>query len=99
VLAHFAECDLVVEAVVEELAAKRTLFAELDLCRPGAVLATTTTTTSTSLLPVVECAAATTRARDVVGLHILDPAPVTRLVEVVSTVSTADDVVATAVDL
>jgi 3-hydroxybutyryl-CoA dehydrogenase len=94
-LDDLAQVDLVVEAVVEDLAVKRALFAELDrVCRPGAVLATTT-----SSLPVVECAAATTRPADVVGLHFFNPAPVMRLVEVVSTVSTADDVVATAVDL
>ena len=94
-LQDLAPVDLVVEAVVEDLAVKRALFADLDaICRPGAVLATTT-----SSLPVVECAAATSRPADVVGLHFFNPAPVMRLVEVVSTVSTADDVVATAVDL
>ena len=94
-LQDLAPVDLVVEAVVEDLAVKRALFADLDaICRPGAVLATTT-----SSLPVVECAAATNRPADVVGLHFFNPAPVMKLVEVVSTVSTADDVVATAVDL
>jgi 3-hydroxybutyryl-CoA dehydrogenase len=87
--------DLVVEAVVEDLDVKRALFATLDtVCRPGAVLATTT-----SSLPVIECAAATRRPADVVGLHFFNPAPVMRLVEVVHTVATATDVVATAVDL
>ncbi len=94
-LHDLASADLVVEAVVEELGVKQTLFSNLDdSCRPGAILATTT-----SSLPVVECAAATGRARDVVGLHFFNPAQVMRLVEVVSTVSTADDVVATALDL
>jgi 3-hydroxybutyryl-CoA dehydrogenase len=84
--------DLVLEAVVEELSVKQALFATLDeICRPGAVLATTT-----SSLPVVELAAATSRPADVVGLHFFNPAPVMKLVEVVRTVSTADDVVATA---
>ncbi len=83
--------DLVLEAVVEELSVKQALFATLDeICRPGAVLATTT-----SSLPVVELAAATHRPADVVGLHFFNPAPVMTLVEVVRTVSTADDVVAT----
>lgn len=87
--------DLVVEAVVEELSVKQALFRDLDrICKPGAVLATTT-----SSLPVVECAAATQRPDDVVGLHFFNPAQVMRLVEVVRTVATADDVVATAVDL
>jgi 3-hydroxybutyryl-CoA dehydrogenase len=91
-LAELAGADLVVEAVVEDLAVKRALFASLDaIVRPGAVLATTT-----SSLPVVECAAATGRPRDVVGIHFFNPAPVMKLVEVVRTVTTAEDTVATA---
>ncbi len=83
--------DLVVEAVVEDLAVKRALFAALDeVCRPGAVLATTT-----SSLPVIECAQATSRPADVVGMHWFNPATVMKLVEVVPTVTTAPDVVAT----
>ncbi len=90
-LDDLADRDLVVEAVVEELSVKQALFSTLDeICRPGTVLATTT-----SSLPVVELAAATGRPADVVGLHFFNPAPVMKLVEVVSTVSTADDVVAT----
>ncbi|MFF5987943.1 3-hydroxyacyl-CoA dehydrogenase family protein [Prauserella flavalba] len=90
--AELARADLVVEAVAEELSVKQAVFAALDeVARPGAVLATTT-----SSLPVVACAAATSRQRDVVGLHFFNPAPVMRLVEVVSTIATAPDVVATA---
>ena len=86
------DCDLVVEAVVEDLGVKVALFQELDaVCKPGAVLATTT-----SSLPVIECAMATGRPRDVVGLHFFNPAPVMKLVEVVHTVATAEDVLATA---
>jgi len=91
-LDDLAGCDLVIEAVVEELSVKQALFATFDeICKPGTILATTT-----SSLPVVECAAATERPRDVVGMHFFNPAPVMKLVEVVRTVSTADDVVATA---
>jgi 3-hydroxybutyryl-CoA dehydrogenase len=91
-LEDLGDADLVVEAVVEELGVKRALFENLDeICRPGAVLATTT-----SSLPVVECAAATSRPGDVLGLHFFNPAPVMRLVEVVDTVATAPDAVATA---
>ena len=94
-LADLAPVDLVVEAVVEDLAVKRELFAALDgICRPGAILATTT-----SSLPVIECAAATARAQDVVGMHFFNPAQVMRLVEVVATVATAADVAATVTDL
>lgn len=87
-----AEVDLAVEAVTEDLEAKRRLFATLDkVCKPGAVLATTT-----SSLPVIACARATSRPADVVGLHFFNPAPAMKLVEVVRTVLTADDVHATA---
>jgi 3-hydroxybutyryl-CoA dehydrogenase len=90
-LADLSECDLLIEAVVEDLAVKQALFANFDeLCKPGAILATTT-----SSLPVIECAMATRRPQDVVGVHFFNPAPVMKLVEVVRTVSTADDVVAT----
>ncbi|MHB8341370.1 MAG: 3-hydroxyacyl-CoA dehydrogenase family protein [Mycobacteriales bacterium] len=86
-----AAADLVIEAVVEEISVKRALFAALDeVVKPGAVLATTT-----SSLPVVECAAATRRPQDVVGMHWFNPAAVMRLVEVVPTVTTSPDVVAT----
>ncbi|GAA4029094.1 3-hydroxybutyryl-CoA dehydrogenase [Allokutzneria multivorans] len=88
----FADCDLVVEAVAEELEVKKAVFGALDeVCKPGAVLATTT-----SSLPVIECAAATSRPADVVGLHFFNPAQVMKLVEVVHTISTSPDVLATA---
>jgi 3-hydroxybutyryl-CoA dehydrogenase len=91
-LDELADCDLVVEAVAEELSVKRAVFGALDeVVKPGAVLATTT-----SSLPVIECAAATSRPADVVGLHFFNPAPVMKLVEVVSTIATDDEVVATA---
>jgi 3-hydroxybutyryl-CoA dehydrogenase len=94
-LEDLADADLVVEAVAEELDVKRAVFAALDeICKPGAVLATTT-----SSLPVVECSAATSRPGDVVGLHFFNPAPVMKLVEVVSTITTAPDVAATALAL
>ncbi|MCE6997871.1 3-hydroxyacyl-CoA dehydrogenase NAD-binding domain-containing protein [Saccharothrix sp. S26] len=90
--ADLADCDLVVEAVAEELSIKKAVFQALDeVCKPGAVLATTT-----SSLPVIECAAATARPGDVVGLHFFNPAQVMKLVEVVGTISTSADVVATA---
>lgn len=94
-LEDLADVDLVVEAVVEDIAVKQALFENLDeICKPGAVLATTT-----SSLPVIDCAMASRRPRDVVGLHFFNPAPVMRLVEVVHTVATDPEVVATAVDL
>jgi 3-hydroxybutyryl-CoA dehydrogenase len=90
-----SDADLVVAAVGDEPDAARALFERLDqICRPGAVLATTT-----SSLPVVECAVSTRRPEDVVGLHLVDRGVEGQLVEVVHTVSTAPDVVATAMDV
>ncbi|MFJ6949208.1 3-hydroxyacyl-CoA dehydrogenase family protein [Streptomyces wuyuanensis] len=87
----FAEVDLALEAVAEDLEVKQQLFATLDkICKPGAILATTT-----SSLPVVACARATSRPQDVIGMHFFNPAPAMKLVEVVRTVLTSDDVHAT----
>ncbi len=95
VLDHLSDADLVVEAVVEELSVKTALFAALDeICKPGVLLATTT-----SSLPVVECAMATGRPGDVLGLHFFNPAPVMGLVEVVRTIRTSPQALATAQDV
>jgi 3-hydroxybutyryl-CoA dehydrogenase len=87
-LDDLAAADLVIEAVVEELSVKQALFESFDeICKPGTVLATTT-----SSLPVIDLAMATRRPADVVGLHFFNPAPVMKLIEVVSTVSTSPEV-------
>jgi 3-hydroxybutyryl-CoA dehydrogenase len=94
-LDDLGDVDLVVEAVVEDLSVKQALFANLDeICKPGAVLATTT-----SSLPVIECAAATTRPADVIGMHFFNPAAIMKLVEVVSTVSTSKQTEATVLEV
>ena len=83
--------DIVVEAIAEDVRIKSVLFENLDeICKPGAILATTT-----SSLPVISLAKVTNRAHDVVGMHFFNPAPIMKLVEVVSTVSTGDDVAET----
>ena len=90
-LDDLANVDLVVEAIAEDLHIKTVLFENLDeICKQGAILATTT-----SSLPVISLAKATSRPQDVVGMHFFNPAPVMKLVEVVSTVSTGDDVAET----
>src|SRR6476646_8329987 len=94
-LDDLASVQLVVEAVVEDLEVKQALFSNLDdICAPGTVLATTT-----SSLPVIECAAATSRPSDVIGMHFFNPAAIMKLVEVVSTVSTDESVEATVLDV
>ncbi|HZJ07435.1 MAG TPA: 3-hydroxybutyryl-CoA dehydrogenase [Nocardioidaceae bacterium] len=91
-LDDLADVDLVVEAIAEDLAIKTVLFENLDeICKAGAILATTT-----SSLPVIECAQATKRPQDVVGMHFFNPAPAMKLVEIVSTVSTSEEVAETA---
>ena len=81
-----ADCDLVIEAIVEELEAKRELFAQLDrITPPEAVLAT-----NTSALSVTEIAAATSRPERVVGMHFFNPAPLLPLVEIVRAERSSD---------
>ncbi|MGH1503506.1 MAG: 3-hydroxyacyl-CoA dehydrogenase NAD-binding domain-containing protein [Acidimicrobiales bacterium] len=89
--ADFADCDLIIEAVFEDMGLKKTIFANLDkIAKPGAILAS-----NTSALDLNEIASATSRPADVVGLHFFSPANVMKLVEVVRGDDTADDVLAT----
>jgi 3-hydroxybutyryl-CoA dehydrogenase len=88
-MADLADCDIVVEAVAEDLEIKKPLFAELaETLKPEAVL-----TTTTSSLPVIECAMVTDRPERVAGLHFFNPAAIMKLVEIVPTVRTDDAVV------
>jgi 3-hydroxybutyryl-CoA dehydrogenase len=88
-----ADCDLVVESVVEDLDVKKQLFGELDrIVKDGAILAT-----NTSTLPVVELAVETGRPERVCGIHFFNPAPAMSLVEVVRTLVSSDGTVAAAV--
>ncbi|HEY4609910.1 MAG TPA: 3-hydroxyacyl-CoA dehydrogenase family protein [Ilumatobacteraceae bacterium] len=78
-LVALADCDLVIESVVEELDVKVALFGELDrVTKPAAILAT-----NTSTLPVIDLALATSRPEQVCGIHFFNPAPLMKLVEVV----------------
>jgi 3-hydroxybutyryl-CoA dehydrogenase len=91
-VADVAGSDLVIEAIVEDLEAKRELFAELDrICSADAVLAT-----NTSAISVSEIAQATEHPERVIGMHFFNPAPLLPLVEIVRAKKTADDVVETA---
>jgi 3-hydroxybutyryl-CoA dehydrogenase len=93
-LSDLADCDLVIEAVLEELDLKREVFAELDrITRPEAVLAT-----NTSALSVSEIAEATQQPERVVGMHFFNPAPLLPLVEIVRTPKSSDEAVQTAYD-
>ncbi len=91
-LDDLAHCDLVIEAIYENMAVKKEVFAKLDaICKPGAILAS-----NTSYLNVDEIASATNRPQDVLGMHFFSPANVMRLLEVVRGEKTADDALATA---
>ncbi len=86
-LAGLAECDLVIEAIVESMEAKNELFSTLDgLCGSETIFAS-----NTSSLTITDMAAATKRPDRVVGLHFFNPVPVMKLVEVVRTIATSDD--------
>ena len=92
-LEALADCDLVLESVVEDLAVKKQLVTELDrIVQDGAILAT-----NTSTLPVVEMAVETDRPERVVGIHFFNPAPALSLVEVIRTLVSSDETVAEAV--
>jgi 3-hydroxybutyryl-CoA dehydrogenase len=88
-LSAFAECDLVIEAIVEDLDAKRELFAELEgIVRPDTILAT-----NTSALSVTEIASAVSTPERVVGMHFFNPAPLMPLVEIVRAELSSDEAV------
>jgi 3-hydroxybutyryl-CoA dehydrogenase len=81
------DVDLVVEAAVEDMAAKKEIFAELDgLCPPAAILAT-----NTSSLSITAIAASTKRPDKVIGMHFFNPAPVMKLVEVIKGLATSEE--------
>jgi 3-hydroxybutyryl-CoA dehydrogenase len=88
-LEALADCDLVVESIVEDLETKKLLFIELDrLVKDGAVLAT-----NTSTLPVVDMAIVTNRPERVCGIHFFNPAPAMSLVEIVRTLLSSDETI------
>ncbi len=85
----FKDCDLIVEAIIENLDVKKELFKQLgDICPPHALL-----TSNTSSMTVTEMAAASGRMDKVAGLHFFNPVPVMRLVEIVTTIVTSNETV------
>ncbi|HEY0327280.1 MAG TPA: 3-hydroxyacyl-CoA dehydrogenase NAD-binding domain-containing protein, partial [Allosphingosinicella sp.] len=94
-LEDLADCDLIIEAVFENMDVKKDIFGKLDkIAKPGAILAS-----NTSYLNIDEIAATTSRPQDVVGLHFFSPANVMKLLEVVRGAKTAPDVLVTAMQL
>jgi len=85
----FSDCDLIIEAIIENTDSKKKIFAELDkVCPQYTVLAT-----NTSVLSIIDIATVTTRPEKVLGLHFFNPAPVMKLVEVIKTIATSEDTV------
>lgn len=82
-----ADCDLVVEAIVENMDIKAKVFKQLDeICKPSCILAS-----NTSSLPITEIAAVTGRPEQVIGMHFMNPVPVMKLVEVIRGLATSDE--------
>jgi 3-hydroxybutyryl-CoA dehydrogenase len=82
-----ADCDLVVEAAIENMKIKKEIFAELDgICKPEAILAS-----NTSSLSITEVASATKRPDKVIGMHFFNPAPVMKLVEIIKGIATSQE--------
>lgn len=82
-----ADCDLVVEAAIENMKIKKEIFAELDkICKPEAILAS-----NTSSLSITEVASATSRPDKVIGMHFFNPAPVMKLVEIIRGMATSQE--------
>jgi 3-hydroxybutyryl-CoA dehydrogenase len=91
-LGRLAECDLVIESVVEHLPTKQELFRELEqVVKPDGIFAT-----NTSTLPVVELAMVTQRPEQVCGIHFFNPAPMMKLVEIVRPITASEGTIATA---
>jgi 3-hydroxybutyryl-CoA dehydrogenase len=85
--ADFKDCDLVIEAAIENMELKKKIFAELDkICPPNAILAT-----NTSCLSIMDMAAVTKRQDKVLGLHFFNPVPLMKLMEVVKTIATSEE--------
>ena len=90
-LEDFAPCDLIVEAVTEDMALKKQVFAALDgICPPHTIISS-----NTSCLCVTEMASVTERGDRVLGLHFFNPVPVMKLLEIVRTILTSDETMAT----
>lgn len=94
-MGDFAQCDIVIEAVFENMDLKKTVFADLDgICKPGAIMAS-----NTSALNVNEIASVTSRPESVIGLHFFSPANVMKMLEVVRGDATSKEVIATSMSL
>ncbi|MBQ9156699.1 MAG: 3-hydroxybutyryl-CoA dehydrogenase [Eubacterium sp.] len=89
------DCDIVIEAIVENMDIKSNVFKQLDtICKPSCVLAS-----NTSSLPITEIAAVTNRPDQVIGMHFMNPVPVMKLVEIIRGLQTSDETYAAVKEL
>jgi len=94
-LADFADCDLVVEAVIEDFQVKERVFRELDrICKAGIILAS-----NTSSISITKIGACTERPERVIGMHFMNPVPVMKLVEVIRGLGTSDETCAEVIEM
>jgi 3-hydroxybutyryl-CoA dehydrogenase len=90
-IGDFFDCELVIEAVAENMDLKKNVFASLDkICPQHAILAS-----NTSALSIIEIATATSRMDKVLGLHFMNPVPIMKLLEVIQTIATSDETLET----
>ena len=91
-LADLADCDIVIEAVTEDMTTKREIFQELDrVCKPETIFAS-----NTSSLPIGDLAAVTNRRQQFIGLHFFNPVPIMKLIELVRTLDSSEETLSTA---
>jgi len=91
-LADLADCDIVIEAVTEDMTTKKEIFQELDkVCKPETIFAS-----NTSSLPIGDLAAVTNRRHQFIGLHFFNPVPIMKLVELVRTLDSSEETISTA---
>jgi 3-hydroxybutyryl-CoA dehydrogenase len=92
-MADFKDCDLVIEAIIENLDMKKKVFADLDkICQPQAILAS-----NTSSVSIIDMAMVTKRPDRVLGIHFMNPVPIMKLIELVKTIVTSEETLGTAV--
>jgi 3-hydroxybutyryl-CoA dehydrogenase len=94
-LTRFSDCDLIIEAIVENMEVKKTIFSEMDsICHPEAILAS-----NTSSLSITEIASATLRPDKVIGMHFFNPAPIMKLVEIIRGIATSQATVDAVIEI
>jgi len=94
-IAGLKDCDIIIEAVIENLELKKKIFAQVDeICKEGAILAS-----NTSTIPITEMAAGTAHPEKFIGMHFMNPVPIMKLVEIIRGLATSDETAEAVVEL